>query len=197
MKVYIGPYTDWFGPYHIADKVFFWIEKWPSDELEQRWDYRMHDKFGDWLAGTWVNDFCNWIRDKRGRKVEVRIDRYDTWSMDHTLALIVHPMLVQLKEIHYGSPYIDDEDVPDELKSTAAPPLTQEEIDFGGQDSNFHKRWDYVLDQMIWSFEQKMSDDSDDLFFKDGFDKEGYDEYQVKIKNGFRLFGKYYQALWD
>ena len=29
------------------------------------------------------------------------------------------------------------------------------------------------------------------------FDREGYNEYQARIDNGFRLFGKYYQGLWD
>jgi hypothetical protein len=29
------------------------------------------------------------------------------------------------------------------------------------------------------------------------FDKEGYQKYGERIENGFRLFGKYYQSLWD
>ena len=29
------------------------------------------------------------------------------------------------------------------------------------------------------------------------YDFEGRKEYQKRISNGFRLFGKYYQALWD
>ena len=34
MKVYIGPYTKWFGPYQIADAVFFWLDKYPDQEDE-------------------------------------------------------------------------------------------------------------------------------------------------------------------
>jgi hypothetical protein len=29
------------------------------------------------------------------------------------------------------------------------------------------------------------------------FDKKGYTKHQERIANGTRLFGKYYQALWD
>jgi hypothetical protein len=29
------------------------------------------------------------------------------------------------------------------------------------------------------------------------FDKEGYNKYRERINNGFRLFGKYYESLWD
>ena len=43
MKVYIGPYRDWIGPYQIADKIPFLSE-----------DTR--DKIGDWLSSTWIND---------------------------------------------------------------------------------------------------------------------------------------------
>jgi len=28
MKVYIGPYVDWIGPYQIAEKILFWIPKY-------------------------------------------------------------------------------------------------------------------------------------------------------------------------
>ena len=41
MKVYLGPYISWLGPYQLADKIFFWTEKYPEDKtLEDRWDYR-------------------------------------------------------------------------------------------------------------------------------------------------------------
>ena len=46
------------------------------------------------------------------RTINVRIDDFDTWSMDHTLAPIILPMLIQLKETKHGSPKVDDADVP-------------------------------------------------------------------------------------
>jgi hypothetical protein len=81
---------------------------------------------------------------------------------------------------------VDDEDVPEELKSTSAPPKEC----VWDVDANHFKRWDYILDEMIWSFEHKLKDtDLDDI---DIWSANG-----VRAKNGFRLFGKYYEALWD
>ena len=39
------------------------------------------------------------------RKINVQIDRYDTWSLDHTLALIILPALIQLKETKQSVPH--------------------------------------------------------------------------------------------
>ena len=56
------------------------------------------------------------------RKIVIHIDDYDTWSMDHTLAPIIAPMLKQLKATKHGAPFVDDEDVPEHLRSTNAKP---------------------------------------------------------------------------
>ena len=151
---------------------------------------------------------------KNKRTLKVEIEKFDTWSMDHTLALIIHPMLVQLKATKHGSPYIDDEDVPDELKSTSAPPKKNE----WDTDENFHKRWDWVLDEMIWAFshimddtwEEKFSTGESDLSFDKNTNKmvkgpnhtfkvdyEGVKKYNERIRNGTTLFGKYFRGLWD
>ena len=34
----------------------------------------------------------------------VQIDRFDTWSTDHTLATIIYPALIQLKQTKQGIP---------------------------------------------------------------------------------------------
>jgi hypothetical protein len=46
--------------------------------------------------------------------------------------------------------------------------------------------WDWALTEMIFAFESKIDDD----WFAQARDEE-------RIANGFRLFGKYYQSLWD
>jgi len=55
------------------------------------------------------------------------------------------------------------------------------------------------MEEMIWTFEQLKSDGTEfDLFYKDGeWDFEGHNKYEERIKNGLRLFGKYYRGLWD
>lgn len=213
MKVVIGPYKNWIGPYQIADFIFGNPEKY-VDESERTWRHRYSERLGDWLSTDKTgNDsrflkLCQWIESKRQRQVYVRIDNYDTWSMDHTLSLIILPMLKQLHATKHGAPNVDDEDVPDNLKSTSAEPK-QEEWDI---DSNHFLRWDWVLGEMIWAFEQQ-KDDADDEFFthaeklpgedfmdtikRSKVDYEGLDAWQKRKANGYRLFGKYYEALWD
>lgn len=231
MKVKIGKHINWFGPYQIAELLCFWAKK-EKDEFgidrEPDWVYN----FGTWLSGgeekdSWLMKLCQWIHSKRKRTIKVKIDYYDTWNMGHNLGFIILPMLKQLKETKQGSPSIDDEDVPENLRSTSAPPK-KEEYD---TDDNFFKRWDYVIDEMIFAFEH-LIDDSWEEKFTTGVidhiwipvDKQGnvvpkeeakyfqmgegpnhtyecdYDGMKVvhdRMQNGFRLFGKYYQGLWD
>lgn len=179
MRVKIGPYRSWWGPYQIADKIPFISE----DRAE---------KIGDWLADTWVNDFCNWIQEKKNRKIDIRIDPYDTWSMDHTLALIIVPMLKQLRDTKHGSPLVDDEDVPPHMRYSSLGPDDPE----WWPDNWVHYKWEWVLNEMIWTFEQLADDDDrgEQLFM---LDRDKYNEYNDRVKNGLRLFGKYYRGLWD
>ena len=208
MKVYMNGYPDnWLSPYTILEKVFFWREIDYDEPLIEKWSGRL-------------TPFCNALQAVRSffnpTIRYVKIDRYDTWSMDHTLAHIIHPMLIQLKKDKHGAPFVDDEDVPDEIKSINAPPK-KEEYD---TDAFHFDRWDWVMDQMIWSFEQELKDDDETQFFdhseyddvdnhkqwfkdlsegksKTKVDWDGLKAHQAKKQNGFRLFGKYYQALWD
>jgi viroplasmin and RNaseH domain-containing protein len=164
------------------------------------------EKFEDGLQVAY-NATINKILDKRkDQKIKVRIDGYDIWSMDHTLSNIVTPMLQRLKENKHGSPWVDDEDVPEELRSTAAPPKEHE----WDTDDNHEKRWDWVLNEMIWAFEQKQRDHWESDYYKYESDptetlglklvwedREGRAAHQARMSNGFKLFGKYYEALWD
>jgi len=157
--------------------------------------------------------------DELDREIDVVIDNYDVWSLDHTLAYIIHPALILLKSKKHGSPNIDDEDVPEPLRSTSAPPKKNT----WDTDDNWFLRWDYILDEMIWAFSTKIDIDHDAPFYSgdhdlefiksanppfhvemvkgpnDTFkiDMEGLEKHEARIQNGFRLFGKYYQALWD
>ena len=156
----------------------------------------------------------NWLWfDRRQQKIKVKIDKWDTWSMDHTLASIVLPMLKQLKATKHGAPIVDDKDVPKELRSKNAPPKEN----MWDTDANHFLRWDWVLDEMIWAFEQKCRDDWESDYYeyremgpeesKDpnslfGLklvweDREGAKAHQERMTNGFKLFGKYYENLWD
>ena len=152
-------------------------------------------------------DIGPYTDDDTTRQIEIRIDKFDTWSMDHTLALIIVPMLKQLKVTKHGAPYVDDEDVPEYLRSTSAPPPD----DPWDVDGNHFKRWDWVMDEMIWAMEQVVKDSEDEFYDHSEvdntslnswlktvkIDREGLQQYHERIQNGCRLFGRYFQDLWD
>ena len=187
MRVYLGPYRDWFGPYQLAEKIMFWKDKDDDAVFD----------FGEKLSNTFIGRFLVWVGNKKKRKIRVRIDKYDTWGMDHTLALIILPMLKQLQATKHGSPSVNDKDVPKHLRSTVEPGKNDYDV-----DGKWHERWDWVIDEMIWAFEQIVDDDNDSQFFDHStdpvtYDAEGMKKHQERINNGTRLFGVYYQGLWD
>jgi len=163
----------------------------------------MKVKIGKYPAHRWYhNALYKWFGYSPKQSVKVRIDPWDTWSMDDTLAPIILPMLKQLKETKHGAPYVDPKDVPKELHGKK---LTKKQKDNGVLDDKHFERWDWVLDEMIHAFEQKCADDWTEQFCIEdssaewGFtmDSEGIKKEQERISNGFRLFGKYYENLWD
>ena len=244
MKVKISKYKNHFGPYQLAELLCFWVKEVPDEYGFKRKPDWVHD-FGEWLAygsiesepevgevrpmfgieerkQTWfaklVCGALSIVERLRGERViTVQIDPWDTWSMDHTLSLIIVPMLKQLKAKTHGAPFVDDEDVPDELKSTAAPAKENE----WDTDDNHFKRWNYALDEMIWAFEKLVDDNWEHEFYsgnhetltvkrEDGcyetikgenntfeVDHEGINKVNDRINNGTKLFGKYYRGLWD
>lgn len=241
MKIYKSCYRNhWLSPYTILDYVFFWTD-WSKcsrnrslrtaiEEMNGTYKYIEHpewvEKWSDRLVpiSRAIQKVLDFIHPQINY---VKIDKWDTWSMDHTLADIILPMLKQLKEKQHGAPFVDDEDVPDELKSTSAPPKENE----WDTDGNHFKRWEWVMNEMIFAFEHKVDDSWEDEFrsgksdtiwvpvdkdgnevpkgehkfyqMKDGpnhtykCDYEGIEKVQKRMQNGFRLFGKYYQGLWD
>ena len=88
--------------------------------------------------------------------VEVNIEPHDIWSMDYTLAHIILPMLKELKKTKHGAPNVDCSDVPLSLKPTLYQ-ISQYNED-GTTDPNFFKRWDWVMDEMIFAFESFFND---------------------------------------
>ena len=140
------------------------------------------------------------------QQIDVAIDKWDTWSMDTTLASIIHPMLVQLKATKHGSPPVDMGDVPEHLRIND--PESTAYWTTGETDEKFHDRWDWVLDEMIWAFEQKLTDWEDQYhgeYVEDAplgesfpnMDHDGLERHQERMSQAFRMFGKYYENLWD
>ena len=220
MKVYINNYRDhWLSPYTIMTAVLFY-KKWTDPEFDLYDD--KNNKYTDWLVKPMelVRKFLDVIHPKIDY---VKIDRWDTWSMDSTLGMIALPMLKQLQASKHGAPFVDDEDVPEELKSTSAPAKENE----WDTDDNHFKRWDWVMDEMIFAFEHHVNREWEESYRSGNIDwkseacawdengkatmyrqvdgpnntyecdYEGMKVIEGRIRNGFKLFGKYYQNLWD
>ena len=196
MKVYIGPYSwKFINAYKIQDWIMekkYTTQKWWNMEPEQmdRFDLFV-DRVAEGLQFV-LDKTINKITDRERRNIKVRIDKYDTWSMDHTLALIIHPMLVQLKNTNHGYFTSDPEDVPHLGKG--------DEVDFGHNDSLAYDRYNWIMDEMIWTFNTLKSDEDHKHFFNEEtgeYNFEGQKEHDDRISNGLRLFGKYFRGLWD
>ena len=219
MKVYISKYRDhWLSPYTICEKICWWREI----DYDEPWVKRVVKILGP------VMDVYKKILDFIHPPINyVKIDNYDTWSIDSTLTPIILPMLKQLKETKHGAPYTEDVDVPERLRSTTKAAIKSKKESWD-TDGNHFKRWDWILDEMIWAFEQLADDDWEAQFhtgksdivwipskeldakgkpltyeMKSGpkdtrkWDKKGYMKHSARIDNGTRLFGKYFRALWD
>lgn len=245
MKVKIGKFPSRISTHNLAEILCFWVPSKPNrfGGMEKpEWV----DKFGEWLTfgsvkpepepfaqpqplwinrkTTWLYNMLEWIDEKRTQKISVKIDPWDTWNMDDTLAHIILPMLKQLKSNKQGGPFVDVEDVPAELRPEE---LTKEQQEQGELDNTHFERWEWILDEMIFAFQSKVDDSWEDQYFTgeadwetrvtewddDGkpelfelvegeghtmeFDSEGYQQHQARIQRGFELFGKYYSGLWS
>jgi hypothetical protein len=224
MKIYKSNYRNhWISPFTVLEYVFFWTA-WSKcgrnrGVIEDK-DYVDHPAWVERVAPYIepVSQAVKWILDKIHPQVNyVKIDPYDTWSMDHTLADIILPMLKQLQETKHGAPHVADEDVPEYLRSHMAQPKENE----WDTDSLWHMRWDWVLAEEIWAFEQLVADDAEGQFFdhsayeddklnvkewladinnrvdKIKYDEAGHQAWQARVDNGLHLFGKYFRAHWD
>jgi hypothetical protein len=236
MKVYIGKYKSSISFYTITEKIFFWAKR--KDEFGLDAPSKWVELIADLLTygkpkldsvifpedkTTWLHKLVNKFNSER--KIKVKIHKYDTWSMDSTLSYVITPLLKQYKESIHSFGNVSDRDVPKELRSTSAPPLTQEQKDIGQSDELAEKRWNWVLDEMIFAFESVNNSEIENQFWSgnydltttpeyvDGklvgytmghgpnhtqkFDRKGYEAHYKRMKNGFVLFGKYYLDLWD
>lgn len=226
MKVSIGNYVNWIGPHQIASKLLFWKprDSYAVAKLSNFLEYGLSRQGATNDRKTWFDKLCNAVYKWRQRKVLVKIDPWDVWNLDNTLALIILPALRKFKSGRFGSPHIDLEDVPPHLRCTDFNEnITQRKFDFysNSDTSPDHARWNWVLDEMIWAFEQLQPDcDWESAYYsgqidyvesktangltelKHGpnhtskIDTVGLAAHSDRISRGLQLFGKYYRSLW-
>lgn len=123
------------------------------------------------------------------RTIKVQIDPWDTYNVDHTLALIILPLLKEYKLVKKGGSFVENEDVPH-----IAPIPKGQEMELSDE---WEVRWNYVLGEMIHAFERIVDEEWEQDFHNGAeFDTKGYLLECERINNGLRLFGKYFRGLW-
>lgn len=158
---------------------------------------------------------------KKGeRKIDIQIDYFDTWNLDHTLALLIYPALIQLKEIKHGVPSefaeVGGEDWHSQLSFEFYSETSSECFDIGVA------RWNETLDKMIWSFQQLCIDDYSSKYHhgemeldwidvpgstlsqmvdknpgNHWYDSVGHQLHEDRIQEGLALFSNHFRSLWD
>ncbi len=174
MKIFISNYRDhWISPYTIIEKIYFWKEI----------DICNLTPFQERLA-TAIEPFSKGLKfvlDKIHPRVEyIKIDRWDTWSMDTTLAPIIAAMLRQVKATKQGVPA---------GFAHMTNPRTGKEISFAKAE----RLWTIELDKMIFAFETLSRDYEDDFAVGD---YRAQLKLEEKIQEGLDSFSKYYRNLW-
>lgn len=169
MKVNIGDYKSGrTGSYQVAQfilRLFFCKNR------------NIITKFSEFIP-AWPFKFL----ENRKQKVQIKIDDWDIYNADYTLSLIIVAVLNKFKEEKTGAPFVEDSDVPEEIKATSSNHFDPND----GSDDFWDERWQYVLDEMIFAFEY----DAKDQF-------EFNDEVYERVKKGRILFAKYYNGLWS
>jgi len=117
---------------------------------------------------------------KNGETEVIQIHDYDTWSMDHTLARIIHPMLIKFKgDLQSYPTTLDQNDIPGWLQ-------LEEDLSEEAESKMYERQWFWVLNEMIYAFNlvSNCEDNYPPL------------EENERMQNGLELFGKYFTHLW-
>ena len=120
---------------------------------------------------------------RKNRAFNIHIDDYDVWSLDHTLAYIIHPALIRLKETKHSYPELWEDGMVKHHNWTRQ--LHFDFIDEEVETKYLVDKWDSIMDKMIYSFGKLAEDDLSVLDFDDN------------IQEGLDLFAKHYTSLWD
>lgn len=95
----------------------------------------------------------------------------ECWNLDMTLAALILPRLIHFRDNHSGTPSCL---------------LEYDEFDHIKEEDGF-KKWNEILDKMIWAFYLYIS--MDFLYWTE--------EQKQQIDEGLKLFAEYFQSLWD
>lgn len=159
MKVYIGPYPPMLSSRLHRRYLYrkYGSKSYTMREKDYSWDDRAVEVIEDIIQYVYDKTINRYFLHKE-RKIKVKIHKYDTWNADCTLALVIAPLLQKVKEDKHGGPKVDNEDVPEHLRSTQDSEYSEEAEQQGSTDKFWFDRWDWILDEMIYAFEMTNKD---------------------------------------
>lgn len=121
---------------------------------------------------------------KRKRKAQKFYKKYgfryeECWNLDHTLAVYILPRLAYLRD-----------------NSISYPGNLATYNEFGELIAEGYEVWQNCLNKMILAFEHIIDEDlgNEPSFINN---KEVWEKWNKEKEEGFKLFGRYFQALWD
>lgn len=185
MKVKIGPHPKYYTIFNICDALkYVGLSEDRCESIAEKLSWK-----------KWIDSSLS-LLNRRKRKIKVKIDKYDTWNLDNTLAHIILPSLIQLRETKHGSGFIDLEDVPERLRYTETEDWDPQKVfDFYKDDNyskdhfcNVHTRYDWAISEMIWAFQQLLDDNWEDRYWtvKPEIDFSNYPEDDGEIAKPIR-----------
>lgn len=185
MKIKIRKYIEIWNIYTFVDKIciFFNVE---DDKVIEIFNKIEEIK---WLER--FNDFINNLNEKiNSKKDTIKIDEWDVWNLDITLAKIIYPALLEYKR---------QIDVYHESTDEFIEALDKMIFSF----KVLNEDWEQQFYSEIENNENKPLYETDDngyivkinKFFN--YDEKGYNAYKDKINEGLKLFGEKYMSLWN
>ena len=124
---------------------------------------------------------------RKNKAHHVDIDDHEIWNLDYTLACIIHPALVRLKESQHGYPELWEDGMCYHEYYTRQ--LHFDFIDEDVESKYLWQKWQDILDDMIYAMEIIATEKIYDI------DLDTYDN--ERVDRGLELFGKHFCSLWD
>ncbi len=150
-----------------------------------------------------------------------KFDWGDIFDLDVTFAHIIAPGLVTFRNHEYAGFTVNDADLPEHLRYSEPYMVDNKYVrPLDDDDVLYKERFHWIMDEIIFAFQSKigqidtsymsvpnphydpskqdMYSDEHGLHFNlpKQIDRDLDDAFDDRVRNGFLLFGKYYQAFW-
>lgn len=206
MLVYINHPNHFISPIELAEKLF---------HIDYNSDIRLHRILSN-ICIPLVNIYSFLLRIFHPQITYVHTSYADTWNLDHTLGTVILASLRHFRTTCYGAPAVDLSDIPSDLQTSEYTihdhwDFILDEMIFAFEHHINHKWEDDCCTGTYDLYWQPI--DKDGLPVEKGqhtayslehgpnhtveYDTAALALMSRRIQNGFRLFGRYYQALWN